>query len=633
MKRWTWILIGFMFPIRAHAVTDPLSSQFFPSINENASTYPSSITITNSLYKVYQSSPTQGTTHWWVDNQMANEIRSFQVHVNAGYAIPALNVTMSNLTNAQTGTVIYSTSTDIIVYREWYMNIATPTCLSTTTYMGGTRAYMPDPLIPAVDPYYHQTTNAFPVAVTAGNTQSTWIDVHIPTAAPSGYYQGVVTVSSTSVVLSTMPVVIGVWAWVMPSTAALSMIGSGFGYNGMCDISYGGTTNCGNYPNSGGGADGANTMQWIDGTVQMLDNRYTIDSPSNIYPETGSFSEFISSIGPLLNGTQANTTTILPGAALTTYDLNHITFTSGEWQNFATNFTNQGWYSRLFNYLVDEPSGSTEWAEVVSSGMATRGFSTPLIPNQATADIADALTYGATNYLDWLTPIIENIDTTGSGNLRSTYNTWLSTNTYGLTRKVGSYNDCESAGTCSNGTIGPSTTPGYPNRHIDGTPVANRAMETWEFLNNMNYELYFAVDICDTPSGGCACTNPWQCVYDFGGNGDGTLMYPSTSTLVGITVSTPIWCPSIRLKEFRDGESDYAYENYLTQKGEGSFVNSQIASWMTNGYTFNNNPSGVEAARIAMGTAIHQLTYPPPVSAPVTLTGGVTINGGATLSP
>jgi hypothetical protein len=604
---------------RSWSVPDPLSSQFQPGVDKDPTHYISTITISGSLFKVFQSSPSPSTDHWIQVYLMQNETQSFQVHVTPDVNITSLTVSMSNLVDTQTvpSTIIYATSTDIVVYREFYLHITTPTALSSVTYSSGFRAWMPDQLIPAVDPYWHQTTNAFPVAVKAGNTQSAWVDVHIPTTAPSGYYSGSVYVSSGAVVVSTMPVVYAVWSWLMPSTSTLGMIGSGFGYNGFCNVAYGGTANCGNYPDSGGGADGANTMQFIDGSVQMLDNRWTIDTPGNDYPQSGSFATYNSHILPLINGTASHVPRILPGSQLNIVGLQALSFTGAVFQNWVSSSTDRGWFTnRLMTYPCDEPSAAGTWTVCKSSMTASRGYSTPVVPNQVTTDMTDALTQGATNMVDWMTPIVENVEYPGLANQRSTYDTWLTTNAWAVPRRVGSYQDCESAGTCGQGTIGPANTPTFPNRHVDGKPVANRAFESYLFRNNYSYQLYFAVDLCDNVSAGYPCAGatsmPWTTVYAFGCNGDGTLIYPSSPTYVSFTASqsTPIWVPSMRLKYYRDGEQDYEYENYLTSQGSGTYVNQQIDSWMTNAYTFSVTTAPIETARFNMGQAIHQLTYP-----------------------
>ena len=275
--KWRTLLVALFLPCAAHALTDPLSPQFYPTgIDTNTADYAgygSTFALTDSLYNVLQSSPISNLTSIYQANPsygpalyaMQNEVTSFQVHVRPKVNITSLTVTLSDLVNAQTSTHISSSTTDIISYRDFYTHVATITSQG-PAYMQ-LQGYYPDAIVPAIDPYYHQTTNAFPVAVPANTTQSAWFDIHVPTGAPSGYYLGTVTISSGSVQISSMPVVLGVWGWVMPSSASIPMAGSTFGYDTMCNVSYGGESGCGAYPGSGGGEDGANTMQWIDGTV------------------------------------------------------------------------------------------------------------------------------------------------------------------------------------------------------------------------------------------------------------------------------------------------------------------------------------------------------------------------------
>jgi hypothetical protein len=78
---------------------------------------------------------------------------------------------------------------------------------------------------------------------------------------------------------------------------------------------------------------------------------------------------------------------------------------------------------------------------------------------------------------------------------------------------------------------------------------------------------------------------------------------------MGASVTTPIILPSVRLKHIRDGIQDYEYLNVLKNNGQSSTVNTQIASWMTNSLTFETSGAGLQAARTALGTAMHALTY------------------------
>jgi hypothetical protein len=196
-----------------------------------------------------------------------------------------------------------------------------------------------------------------------------------------------------------------------------------------------------------------------------------------------------------------------------------------------------------------------------------------------------------------------------------------------LTGTEWSYQSCSEAGTCSNGVPGPSpsgyTYTTWPNYNVDGKPAAARAMEWLTYLHGQTGELYYAADVCNTPSYNPYCVpsgvtwNPWNGIYYSGGWGDGTLVYPgcvgsSNSSAVcymGSGVTTPLILPSVRLKLIRDGVQDYEYLNVLKNNGKSSLVSAQISSWITNSYTFETSGTGLQSARTALGNAMHALSY------------------------
>jgi Domain of unknown function (DUF4091) len=161
-----------------------------------------------------------------------------------------------------------------------------------------------------------------------------------------------------------------------------------------------------------------------------------------------------------------------------------------------------------------------------------------------------------------------------------------------------------SAGTCTNGTVGSGVT--YPNYNVDGKPAANRAMEWLSYRNGVTGELYYLLN------NAWANGDPWQSVYAFGGWGDGSLLYPGTSSRLGSNITHPIFLPSVRLKHMRDGIQDYEYLNILSTKGQRSVVSAELHGWIKNSYTFETTGSGLESARMALGMAMHKLTYPAP---------------------
>jgi Domain of unknown function (DUF4091) len=313
---------------------------------------------------------------------------------------------------------------------------------------------------------------------------------------------------------------------------------------------------------------------------------------------------------------------------------------------WATEFSTNGWSSALHDQTVDEPgTNCTLWSDTFP-WVTTYHAATPPIPVLVTGNISQATACSALNDLDWLTTTIFDLDPYGGTLQRSSYNTWLS-GSAGPTRRIGTYIGCASSGGgisgCSNGTPGTGSTGAYPNYDVDGKPAANRANEWLSFLHQINFELNFDTTCAWNGAGSCypGMGNPWTTNYAFGEWGDGTYVYPSTTyngtslTNVvtqpgGSALATPIFLPSIRLKNMRDGMQDYEYLNVLATHGEGSLVNSEIASWITNSYTFETSGSGLQSARMVLGTAMHQLTYPLAVVGD-SLQPGVTAKAGITI--
>lgn len=596
--------------------TDPLDLKFRPVQDTNAAHYPANIWVTNSLAKVLQNAGAPGTDHWATLFATKNETQAFQVHAQG--PIAALTITMSDLVNAQTGARILAASTDIVVYAERYMNVTIKTATGSTFL--NTIGQIPDILIPAVDPYYHQPTNAFPIALAAGNNQSAWIDVHIPPTVPSGYYAGTVTVSDGGAKLTSMPITYAVWNWSMPSTSSLPSY-TAMSYGGFCNQVYGSIAGCSAYPGSLGASDFGVTMTQVDAAVQMLDHRYSIGGATNVYlsPNTWDFTAFDSIYGPLFDGTPAHVAGILKGAKLTSYSLSLLGGTAAAGTKaFQAHFAAKGWVTPL-TALCDEPPAGCSWANLLASGNLEHTYSSPVVPNMVTVEMTRAILNGVTGAVDIMVPAINSLEPQGAPmEDLALYKAWIAENS--AIRRFWSYQSCSSADTCQNGRTGPvdvGLTGTYPNYDVDGKPVANRIMEWMTYLHGQTGELYYYVDVCDAALGVstlCGVTsgvnphpNPIISNYYSGGWGDGTLMYPGSTAYAGTPI--PIWLPSMRLKHIRDGMQDYEYLNALQKLGQGLFVDSQVKSLITNSYTFVTDPVAFESVREALGTKLHQLAH------------------------
>jgi hypothetical protein len=287
---------------------DPLSPVYEPPVDTNAGDYDANEWITTAMAKV-QPSDAPGAVHWALLSAARNELESFQVHVHAAAALKGVTVSVSDLHDARSGATL-AAAADVTVSREEYLHIPA----GEVSDANGTSGDVPDALVPAVDPYFHETRNAFPIDLAAGSNASAWVDVLVPPGTPSGWYTGSVTVSAAGKTLSTMPVRLAVWQIDLPSTASLRS-DFGMSWDGACVEEYGGYSACGAAVPSGSADDAVEYFHQLYAAF-ALDHRVSIGGI--VYaPPNGDFTHFDAVYAPFLDGTAK---TRLGGAKLTTMD-------------------------------------------------------------------------------------------------------------------------------------------------------------------------------------------------------------------------------------------------------------------------------------------------------------------------
>ena len=576
---------------------DPLNRAFLPKPSVKLPTSGmAGAWLTGPLVKV-STNATPGTQQSLQISAARNEFESFQVHAFANASPIEMNVTVSDFTNAQTGDVI-SSATNVFVFREAYLDI------TTLSDANGTLGATPDPLIPTTDPYFHEARNAFPFTVPANSVQSAWIDVQVPASVASGYYSATVTVLDGASTIAELSVVLKVWAFTLPSTATLKSA-FGMSWDGFCIQAYGGYTGCANYPGSGGSPDTAIELTHVSQAKLLLDHRVSISGLVYVGPPAGNWAHFDATYGALMNGTAG---TLLSGAKMTTLQFippaadNLVAPVIQDW---VSHFTAAGWLGPLFHYTCDEPPNGCSWAGALSMEQIVRNAS-PSMKTLITTDMASATQNNLLADLSIIVPTVDHMDPQGGSNQRSTYDAFLA----GIGKHLWWYQACSEHGSCSNGVVGPASAT-WPSYMADATPVRNRVFQWLAFVDRIEAELYYEIDYC---WGTALCgpnsnaNDPWTSIYAFGGNGDGTLIYPGLTTIIGGT--TPIPLPSIRLKHIRDGMEDFEYLNALSQAGDDAFARSTAATFITNAYTFNNDPQALANAREALGDRLHRMTLP-----------------------
>ena len=568
------------------AVLDPLAPSLAPPIDLDPTHYPSTVWITDALAKV-KTTDTPGAEHWALLSSARNEFEDFQVHVRAAdRVITGLSVAVTDLTDARSGTVIRAAD-HAVVFREAYQSVVTPSDLNCAV------GNIPDALIPAVDPWMHEARNAFPATVPARETRSFWIELMIPPGTPSGWYTGTVAVNVSGVALATMPVRVKVWNFDLPATSSLPNFFA-VSEMGMCAAATGGYDTCGRFPGAGANPDHGVELTHLLTARFLLDYRLTNAETPYAGTDLTDWAAFDALHSPLLDGTA---TTRLRGARMTSLAYVGRPHDYGLAQRWSAHARDRGWSDRLLYYHCDEPPAGCSFAAAALEERAVHAL-TPPLRTLLTTDIADLTANGMLADVDIVTVSVERMHSQDAPSQRAAYDGFLAQ----PGRRLWWYQDCGQHESCANGTSGPiqSTWPTYV---LDASPVRNRAFQWLAHLYRVSGELYYAMDYCWTNPCGAGTTNPWSSVYAFGGQGDGTLLYPGLPSRIGGTTPSPL--PTLRLQLLRAGMEDYEYLHALTAAGDGAFADAQVRSFVTNTYTFSNDPRALTAAREALGARLH----------------------------
>ncbi len=568
------------------ALADPLDPSRAPTIDTDPSHYPASVWVTTAMAKVQPDAP-PGSVHWALMSSARNEFESFQVHVRAGATpITGLAVTLTDLVDARSGARI-AAAERAVIFREEYLTITTPSDLN------GLRGPVPDPLVPAVDPWMHEARNAFPATVPAASTRSFWVEVHVPPGAPSGYYVGSVSVRVGSSTLATMPVRLKVWGFELPSTSSLPNFFA-VSDDAFCTVVTGSYRACGAYPGAGGDPDRGVEITRLLTARFLLDYRITNAETPYAGTDVATWTAFDALYGPLLDGTAS---TRLRGARMTSLAYVGVPDDYALIARWSAHARDRGWSDRLLYYHCDEPPAGCTFAQAAAEERAVHAL-TPPVSTLLTAGIDEVRANRMEDAVDIVTPLVDLVQPRESASTRSRYDAFLAM----PGKRLWWYQDCTEHESCSNGRPG-SAASLSPTYMIDASPMRNRVFQWMAHLYRIGGELYYGTDYCWNHACGAATRDAWSSAYAFGGNGEGTLMYPGLPARIG--GATPVPIPSIRLNLIRDGFEDYEYLHALAAAGEGAFADAQARTFITTAHVFSNDPSRLAAAREAIGDRLH----------------------------
>lgn len=614
--------------------------------------------------------PTGDTTHVWTSDPMAKyqqkvantvtadkgfkfcgfkgETVSAKVYYkNTTGAAKNLDFTISDLVQTVAPNTHISNSTDIIVYGVRYYLVKTVSemendstagnlTICPNTGLGTANCYIPNGLVPKVDPYTGQTTNEFPISVANGDTQELHYEVLIPASTPSGYYTGTITITEAGASLAVLPITLAVWNVTMPPTSSLN---TSYGMDGLtsCLGYYGVFAGCGAAYPLASSDDNALMLGNLGMMYLMLDHRMSLANPpvwgvgsGGTVPHTPDlWTLFDNNYGPLLTGNSVHTR--LSGAKLTRLSMGDQPASNADAAYWVAHFQANNW-RQLYIYLFDEPGTiAGSWGTAATRATISDNPS-PIIPGLITSNFYCAnANYASSSpsplqFLNFMVTTFGDLNAAGpgcSGGTQityATYATWLAGGSGSFSvqctlagspscPQVWFYDACPDHNTCNNNQWGGGDGRGtasrdtgndnYPSLMIDADAVRNAIHPIVAAVFPATGLLYYNVGECWNPAPSQACqdvngstgTDPWVYQYSFGGNGEGMLLLPGTHAKVGTGVLaswTPIPIATVQLKNQLFGMQMYEYIAALRSAGETAFVNTQLATFYTGPYTYTH---------------------------------------------
>ncbi|MDR0966828.1 MAG: DUF4091 domain-containing protein [Myxococcales bacterium] len=496
-----------------------------------------------------------------------NEFEPFQIAIHGGSdGLRNVSASISELRGPQ-GALI--PARNLWLYRVDLLNV--------TTASGsiGARGVWPDPLVPARDETLEESRRAFPFDVGADVTRAIWGEVLVPRDVPAGDYTGTIWIEGDGF-SAELPIALTVYGFTLPSTPTMTTAFLAWLPN-ICQA-HTGDAGC------GGWATAATLARRY--AEFALDHRITLSNVWVGQDHTQDWSGFDATFGPLLDGT-ANTR--LSGARMTTAQITGQR-TVEKFRSWAQHFRDKGWFSRLYDYTADEPPYGATFEEIpgrVQLAKEADGELDVLV----TTNHVDTTNHGLLDLLDIIVPLVNHIDTPEGGNQRSAYDGFIEGG-----GRLWLYQSCMSHG-CSFG--GPTPGVNWPSYMVDVSAAKNRLMQWTIWRNRISGELYYETALAFS-------ANPWSSVFEYSGNGDGTLFYPGTPARIGGEGHVPV--ASIRLKMIREGIEDFEYLHLLDTLGARDFAESVVAEVMPTAYSAHDDAGLIEAARRQLAEKIVALS-------------------------
>jgi hypothetical protein len=453
----------------------------------------------------------------------------------------------------------------------------------------------PDILIPAVDPIAHEARRAYPVDVAGGAPLVSYLEVCAGAATLPGLYRGEVVLTARGRTPAKLPIEVRVLHYTLPATSTLP---TAFGFSGLS-------------------AAHAHGLDARDPEVVLgITERYatlalahrislfgmTMAAPPFKASADGhvevDFRDYDRELAPLMDGTAlpsgATFTSLeLRGPAGKVPDAVRVAY----YRATVAHLQARGWLDRLFLYAPDEPT--PEKFPLVQHVAALAHQADPRIRVLVTSSRQEALVESADL---WVPNIVCSFPRQG----RASCPREAPLAAYAPDRQKGKklwwYQSCMSHGCGPESGADTAAQAGWPSYMVDHPGVLNRAMGVAAFRNGVEGELYYSTTEAYDK-------DPWQEIWRFDGNGDGTLFYPGSPAKIGGKTDVPL--ASLRLKLIRDGLQDYELFRLADANGLHDLAVRTAAALVPEPFHIERDPNAWISARRKLALALDQKLAPP----------------------
>jgi hypothetical protein len=472
----------------------------------------------------------------------------------------------------------------LTLYREAFLEVRTPSNVE------GDTGPWPDALVPDVDPVAGERRNAFPFDVPAGRRQPLLVEACVPVDAAPGLHVNTVHITGSELDF-TLTVQLRVHAAQLPEAGTFPAT---FGLSGRSVM-------LGHHARPGPDDErrrlveryarlalryriGLHAMTRIPPAVRRDGGRMSVD-----------FDAWDRELAPFMDGPRR----------FALFDLRlPDDLPRADWNAYgrlvAGHFAARGWGERLFAYVMDEPKPS-ERGELEARLDALEGTGIPRLVTMPLDDgLAGRVELWAPN-LNCLFHKRRRGEYCAGERPREDYRARESRGD-----RLFWYVSCSSHG-CGHGPFGDARDDyfrGWPSYVVDADGASARIMGWLAFAHGIGGELHFDTvyayrGLAEEPR-----RDPWDDLWAFGGNGDGTLFYPGRPDRIGGRTHVPV--ASLRLVHVRDGVEDLELLRLLAARGprDAKLARELANSLAASPHGFAHDPARFAEARAALLRAL-----------------------------